>query len=321
MLLAAGVVLAFLAVWYAIGRMTSPLRAARSFGPEGAPSAAPAATDRLRIGTYNIAHGRGLADSNWAGRDRQASAERLRAIAGLLAEQRLDVVVLNEADFGSTWSRGVNQAEAIAREAGFPWRAEGRNIDVGMPFMALRFGNAVLSRFPIVEARAVDYPARSGFEAAAAGKKRGLLCTLELPGGRRVRLLAVHLEHRDEPVRIASAAVIAGLAAEPGPPLIAAGDFNSMPEGWPRASRGAGGRTAISALLADGRFSTALDTPPGEADFTFSSDRPRMVIDWILAPPGHRITRQRALDSQLSDHRPVVAEIALPGPTGSVGLR
>ena len=220
--------------------------------------------------------------------------------------------MLNEVDFGCTWTRGVNQAEFIAREAGFPSRAEGRNLDVHLPFLTFRFGNAVLSRFPIVEARAVDYPARSRFEAAVAGQKRGLLCTLDLGDRRRVRVLAVHLEHRDEPVRIATAGVIAGLASDGGPPLVAAGDFNSTPAGFPHAAKTADGRTALSALLESDRFATGLQGPPAEGDLTFSSDRPRALIDWILVPAGWKIDRQRAIDSQLSDHRPVVAEVELP---------
>jgi len=308
----AGAPLIFLFSWYAMGRATSPLRAARAFNAADAPAAGRPAMSRLRIGTYNIAHGRGLAESNWVGRDAETTAKRLRAIARLLSKENLDIVVLNEVDFGCTWTRGVNQAEFIAREAGLPSRAEGRNLDVHLPFLAFRFGNAVLSRFPIVAARAVDYPARSRFEAAVAGQKRGLLCTLDLGDARRVRVLAVHLEHRDEPVRIATAGVIAGLASDGGPPLIAAGDFNSTPTDFPHAARTADGRTALSELLESGRFATGLQGPPAEGDLTFSSDRPRALIDWILVPTVWKIDRQRAIDSQLSDHRPVVAEVELP---------
>lgn len=310
-LLAVGALAALVVVWYVVGRLTSPLRAARivaSVGADAPPPPRPAPA-LLRIATCNIAHGRGLSDSNWAGRDGEAQLGRLRAIGRLLAEEKPDVVFLNEADFGSTWSRGVNQAEVVAREAGLPCRAEGRNIDVAIPFLAFRFGNAVLSRFPIVEARAVDYPALSRLEAAFAGKKRGLLCTLELAGGGRVRVLAVHLEHRSEDARSAAAEVIARLAADGGPPLVAAGDFNSTPAGYPNEQRDAAGLTALSRLLESGRFRAAVKPAPGPDDFTFSSDRPRMAIDWILVPPGWRIAGQRALDSQLSDHRAVVAEV------------
>ena len=74
--------------------------------------------------------------------------------------------------------------------------------------VSFRFGNAVLSRFPITDAETVDFPAHSGFESFVAGKKRGLLCTLELPGKKPLRLLAVHLEHRSEAVRVSSARII-----------------------------------------------------------------------------------------------------------------
>jgi endonuclease/exonuclease/phosphatase family metal-dependent hydrolase len=77
-----------------------------------------------------------------------------------------------------------------------------------LPFCSFRWGNVVLSRYPIQETSLVDYPAHSTWEALLAGKKRGVVCTVELPEGRRIRLLAVHLEHRSEPVRYRSAQVI-----------------------------------------------------------------------------------------------------------------
>jgi endonuclease/exonuclease/phosphatase family metal-dependent hydrolase len=277
-------------------------------GPES-PSPPPA---ELRVAICNIAHGRGATAGNWGGGGRAARTVRLREIAALLAERKPDVVVLNEVDFDSTWSGRVNQAAVIAREMNMPNRAEQRNVDVSLPFLRLAFGNAVLSRFPIRKARVVELPAYSTLEMLAAGRKKGLLCRLELPGGRELRLLAVHLEHRDEEVRVAAARVIERLRTAEKTPLLAAGDFNSSPRRYPQADLTADGRTALSLLLEGKGFGAAVKENPGPADFTFPSMAPVKAIDWVLAPAGWRLLEHTPLDSRLSDHRPVFVRVALP---------
>jgi endonuclease/exonuclease/phosphatase family metal-dependent hydrolase len=266
----------------------------------------------LRIAAWNIAHGRGLAPGNWTGETREVRLERLRSIACALKPQKPDVVILNEVDFDASWSGRVNAAEVIVREMGMHCHAEGRNVDISLPFFQLRFGNAILSRFPIREARVVDFPGYSGLETFLAGKKRGLLCTLECPGGRQLRVLAVHLDHRSEEVRVSSARAIERLRTESDTPLIAAGDFNSTPENYPLATRDRNGRTALSVLLDGDGFRTLLKPTPTAVDFTFPADRPHNAIDWVLVPPNWNVIEHDPLDLRLSDHRPVVARLAPP---------
>lgn len=303
--------------WYVLGRMTFGRRAVRVRTMEGAGRPdGPSPGAKLRLGTYNIAHGRGLADGNWGGGDRAARLARLRKIARMLKEARLDVVVLNEVDFAAQWSHNVNQAAFIAREAGFAYWVEQCNFEMVFPFCSFRWGNAVLSRYPIQQTSLVDYPAHSKWEALLAGKKRGVVCTVELPEGRRIRLLAVHLEHRSEPVRYRSAEVIERLRAASDLPFVCAGDFNSTPVGYPRAGRGPGGKTALTLLLEGGGFRTLPDSGSGPApeDLTFHAARPEVVIDWILVPPGWQITSKQVLPVDYSDHRPVIASVVMDEP-------
>jgi len=265
----------------------------------------------LRIATYNIAHGRGPTDGNWA-QGGGPKRKRIRKIARMLAEAEADVVILNEVDFDATWSGHQNQAAAIAETAGFPYRAEQRNLDFRFIYGSWKFGNALLSKYPIVEARVVDYPPVAGWESWLAGKKRGLLCTLQLSKRRRVRILAVHLETRSAAVRVASAKRILKVAQQTGPPLIAAGDFNSTPMEFPRSTQTAEGDNAIELLTASRLFQRFdIGTPDGN-DFTFTSMQPHCVIDWILIPDDWTFLEYRVLQSDLSDHRPVVATVKLP---------
>jgi endonuclease/exonuclease/phosphatase family metal-dependent hydrolase len=307
----AGGLLAFVLAWYLLGRVGSLWRECKliSAGAVAEKGAAPA---EIRLVVWNVAHGRGATAGNWGGGSRADKLARLRAVAALIAAQKPDAVVLNEVDFEASWSGRVNQAEVISREAKLSNRAEERNVDVTLPLLKFRFGNAVLSRFPITDARVVRFPGYSKLETFGAGRKKGLLCTLELPGGRRVRLLGVHLEHRSEEVRIAGARAIERARLASKTPMIAAGDFNSCPPGYPRASPDAEGRTALSLLLDGGGFVTSLKKSPGAPDMTFPSTSPDRAIDWVLAPAGWRILEHRPLDSKLSDHLPVFARVAVP---------
>lgn len=308
---------------YAVGRFRATGRRVRVTSDNAAtlPGAtAPPAT--LKIATYNIAHGRGPIDDNWR-EGGGPKRERVLQIAELLRRQNADVVVLNEVDFDATWSGGRNQAAAIARAAGFPHRVEQRNLDFRFLYGSWKFGNAVLSRFPIVEAELVEFPPLSRWESALAGHKRGVVCTLQLPNDRQVRVLAVHIETRSADVRVQCARRIAEIASESGAPLIAAGDFNSTFPGLPHFEQTAGGENAMSVLQSSGRFETPaiarrqeigreradVNAAPGPDHFTWSTAEPDRVIDWILIPSGWRFEEYRVLPSDLSDHRPVVAVV------------
>jgi endonuclease/exonuclease/phosphatase family metal-dependent hydrolase len=105
---------------------------------------------------------------------------------------------------------------------------EQRNIDVTLSLRTFRFGNAILSRYPIAKARAVHFPPFSKLEAALAGNHDGVVAQVLTPIG-RVRVLAVHLEYRSEEVRLQCARILETLAEQGSPPMIAMGDFNSLP--------------------------------------------------------------------------------------------
>jgi endonuclease/exonuclease/phosphatase family metal-dependent hydrolase len=279
--------------WYIVGRATASSRAVH-VAPSAAP--APARLDRpLKILAYNIAHGRGLADTYWAG-DRK---DRLTQIGEMLKQQNADVVVLNEVDLDSTWSGRMNQGAFIADVAGYPFRAEQTNYDLCLPGFRIRFGNAILSRLPIVDAQRVRYASPSKLESAVYGQKDGLLCTLDV-GSAKIRVLGVHLESRFEPTRVATLPVLTDLLSDTAAPLIMAGDFNCEVKSVAQP------QTALDTLLQ----TTSLHRAE-EAGASFPADAPNILIDHVLAQPPIKVTRFEIVDTQLSDHRPVVAEVDL----------
>jgi endonuclease/exonuclease/phosphatase family metal-dependent hydrolase len=264
----------------------------------------------IRVATFNVAHGRGATDDNWEENGSEKHS-RISRIAQRIQQMDADIVVLNEVDFCATWSGHQNQAEAIAEWAGFPHRVEQRNLDFRFVYGSWKFGNAVLSKFPIVDARVIDLPRLRSWEAWLAGFKRGILCTLQLTPEKQICVLAVHLEHRSEQVRVESARMITDIAVSVDVPLIAAGDFNSTPAGFPHAMATDDGENAMEVIKESGVFRSLPETSPGRQDMTYSSTQPTQVIDWILIPKAFSFSDYRVVDTELSDHRPVIATIRL----------
>lgn len=265
--------------------------------------------DGLRIACYNIAHGRGLADSNWSGGDYAVRSARLDAIAAQIRDSGADVIVLNEVDFESSWSGSVNQAQILAEKAGYPYRIEQRNIDFRVLAWTWRFGNAVLSRYPVKNVQRVQLPGYANWETILAGKKQAVLCDVEV-SNTPVRLIAVHLSHRSESLRVQSAEKLVELAQDSPIPVIVAGDLNSTPGGFPKSNRDPGDRNAIEVLDKSTLFHRSPAKAPRDASqFTFHSAKPKSIIDWILSPPDWKFHNYSVHPSRLSDHRMIVTDV------------
>jgi endonuclease/exonuclease/phosphatase family metal-dependent hydrolase len=129
---------------------------------------------RIRVVSYNIHRAIGV--------DRQFRPDRIVSILSYLAA---DVVLLQEVDEGAPRSRELDLAQELAREVGYPHVAVGHNVTLRKG----RYGNATLSRFPILRERNIDLTV--GFR-----KRRGCQHTRLLartPGGRKHRLEVFNL--------------------------------------------------------------------------------------------------------------------------------
>lgn len=284
-------VVGFLLIWFVVIRLKSGENMLRLSGQ--APDIE-GWEGNIRIGCYNLAHGRGSepGGSNWGGGSEEERSARLIAIADLIRTQDLDLLILNEMDFDCTWSHGVNQAAILGDACGFRYRLEQRNLDLGIPFMRVAIGNAILSRFPIKDAETVDFPPVNWWEPLVAGKKRGALGMVRLPNGTELEVFAVHAETRDQEVRKGS---VKALLKRAGESSILAGDFNSVRQG--------NGTTAVDLIFGDGRWMASTASTG-----TFPTVEPRRRIDWIFVPKSWREVESRVLVSDLSDHALVIGE-------------
>ena len=99
------------------------------------------AAARLRVASYNIHRAIGL--------DRRFLPER---IVRILQDHDPDIVLLQEVDEGAPRSREQDMARELAAALGYPHYAAGHNVSLRKG----RYGNATLSRHPIVRERNID---------------------------------------------------------------------------------------------------------------------------------------------------------------------
>lgn len=302
------VVLAILLVPYLSSRIASPFRRVRVVAKSAVGNSGRAdSSDCLRVLTYNIAHGRGLEESNWDGGDAAARQTRLDAIAQVLRKANADVVILNEVDFDSSWSNGINQAEFLAAEAGYSYWVEQRNLDFRALFWTWKFGNSILSKYPLSNAQVVDVPGYSATETLLAGQKRALRVNVKF-GRRDVCVIAAHLCHRSETIRAESMEALLNVARSFDGNTIIAGDLNSSPPELRNTA--ASDVNAISTLDDSKMFQRWPVEPPTSLEqFTFRFGDFQTVIDWILIPRTATYLDYQVIDTDLSDHRPVTTGI------------
>lgn len=247
---------------------------------------------QLRVLSYNIHHGEGI--------DRKLDLDR---IAGVIKSAKPDLVALQEVDEKARRTGSVDQPAELARLTGMHVYFGGN-----IPLEGGRYGNAVLSKFPIEqpqnhllpllgekpEQRGVidctfSLPTRSSAKPSAETEKRAV----------QLRFLATHLDARtDDRERLASAKAINDLASgAPDQAAILAGDLNATPQSEPLAILGK-------------LWKKAGEQPA----LTSGSVKPSRQIDYILLRPAAswKVIEVRVLDESIaSDHRPILAVLEL----------
>lgn len=297
-------------------RFTENSRAIAVEGPENPALPPQRAPESLRLATYNIAHARGSAlhAANTDGGTRAERIARLERIGDHLGQLGLDLVALQAVDFNSWWSEGVDQAAIVARAAGFPYIVRQRNFDGGIPlFRRVDHGNVLLSRFPVVEAERIEFPALRDWERLLRGNFDGLQARIRIGADRDILVITAQLDPRSEPTRVRAAGEMIRRQRATSLPVVILGDLNSTPPGFPMAQITPSSQNTIELLETLGTFQRR--PARGQAtwhDFTFPTEAPRRIIDWIL-PDRNWTFLQYELVRELreSDHLPVIATLRL----------
>ena len=240
---------------------------------------------KLKIMTYNIQHGHiHLSDPGRIA---------LEEMAEVIRECGADIIGLNEVRGRGTHPEYTAQVERMADCLGFHcWF--GRSICVGGQNP---YGNAVLSRWPICEAKVNHIPDPCEAERGRRFEHRSILrAVIELPEGGYFTVFSSHFgltppEQRNA-VTLASALTDAERL-----PFALMGDFNVTPDD--------------PVLLP---LNEKLNTTNAqlEGQLSHPSHAPVDRIDYIYVSRSAAVLSAEVLPAQASDHRPVVAEIEIP---------
>ena len=245
---------------------------------------------KLSLLTYNIHRAIGV--------DRRF---RLQRIADVLEHHAADIVLLQEVDEGAPRSRELDLARELAAAVGYPYVAVGHNVSMRRG----RYGNATLSRFPIVRERNIDL-------TIAWRKRRGCQHTHVRVGpegeGRELDIFNLHLglsaAERHEQIRVLTRSHEFAASA-PGQPCVVGGDFND----W---------RSLLYGAFVDAlgfRCATQLDSGRRRCLRTYPAFSPSGGLDRVYFRGPLRLldarTSRLAVARLASDHLPVYVEFEL----------
>jgi len=245
----------------------------------------PAAPRVLRVLVYNI----------HAGKD-AGGVDNLARVADLVREVRADLVLLQEVDRGTRRSGGVDQPDVLARGTGFS-AAFGKTLD----YDGGEYGIATLSRWPIARHELIRLPVdppqqRSGGSYEPRGAQR---VVVRAPGG-DITVVNTHLDaSRDDHYRRQEIRTVLATARDAPAPVLVGGDLNSTPDSEVQvATRAAGLRDAW------------LECGRGEG-LTYPATTPTKRIDYLYLSGAASCAAGLVLETQASDHRPVLVTVRL----------
>ncbi|NRB46401.1 MAG: endonuclease/exonuclease/phosphatase family protein [Saprospiraceae bacterium] len=226
-------------------------------------------TKIVRVLSFNILHGRTTkGDFN------------LDVLANLIKKYDPDLVAMQEVDFKANRSKRYD----LATELG--WRTHMVPLfGKAMDFDGGEYGEAVLSRYSILQSRVVALPNLPKQEPRAA-----LEVLTIIPAGDTIAFVGTHLAHEGEAGRILQVEKINEAFSQNGYPTILVGDLNAKPESEP-----------IRILQKHWTTSYGDEDPAP----TYPSDNPRIKIDYVMFSPANRwkvLERTVIKDTVASDH-------------------
>lgn len=233
----------------------------------------------LRVMTYNIHVGVGM--------DKKLDLPR---VADVINAQHPDLVALQEVDRGVTRTQRIDEIVELSKLTRMEYA-----FAFNLHYQGGQYGVAILSRFPI---RATDHRL---FQNTREAERRGFIRAEVSVDGRVLNFVTTHLDYQYEDGRLFEAQqLLRALKDVPGP-LVIVGDFNDIPAG--RAYQ-----------LMRYQFGDAwIESRSTDEGFSYPTDKPAKRIDYIFFRSTDRVRTKRAwiVDTQASDHVPVVADLEI----------
>ncbi len=242
----------------------------------------------LRVISFNIHHG----ESTLGHFD-------LEGQATVLWDSGADIAFLQEVDVKSERSGWVDQVEVLAKLAGFPYFAFGRNREV----QGGGYGNAILSRFPLspptnhlIPLDEPDRPRPFLGRNRYTCEQRGILHAAATIHSQTVHLFCSHFGFLANEPQDGTRALL-DLIRPIQEPIIFGGDLNAWEERDGEISPLREVFTDCALALGHGRVKT------------WPARGPRLRLDYIFVRGDYRPVNFWAVPTLTSDHHPVVVEL------------
>lgn len=228
----------------------------------------------IRIMSYNIHHG--------ISRDGKLDINK---IAEVIRESGAQIVGLQEVDYRFIRTFFRDQARELAEKLDMHYYF-GENFTL----FGAGYGNAVLSKFPIVSA--------SNLQLDSKGEQRGVVSARIDIHGKEVNFLVTHLS-LNRSIRDTQLQQIRKYIGLLEDEVILVGDFNSTPE-------------AGEIMYMERELKEAAKEMGKEDLYTFvARDGARERIDYIFLSPEIAVSDVYTIESDASDHLPLVADIGI----------
>jgi len=245
------------------------------------------ASDVIRIMTYNV--------HSCIGMDGKISPER---IARVIKRHDPDIIALQELDVGRARTNNDDQPRLIAQTLGMSYCFHPSVVGNGE-----RYGDAVLSRYPIELVRAARLP---GLMRNPMAEPRGVIWTAIDIAGHKINFFNTHLGFFPlEGIFQGKALCSTEWLSHPGckGPVVLCGDFNALPDSHLCRN--------IKQALRDAQ--EGLDGHKPKA--TWFSHYPIGRIDHVFVSPQVEVTyvevSRTDLDKIASDHLPLIVDIKI----------
>lgn len=202
----------------------------------------------------------------------------LFAVADLIKKCGADVIALQEVDRGCRRSDGVDMAAVIARRAGY----RRRHFIAIRPFQGGTYGTAILSRFPILGRKTINYKVKVAKQGTSCG-----YVTLDVEGT-PVTVFNTHLSCESDEANLDTMRCLDGVLRGFGGDFLCCGDFNTSPA--------AVGANVHGVRLANASLCTYADRS----------------IDNILYTEGFSVSDVRTVDAvtdMISDHNVLICRV------------
>jgi len=244
----------------------------------------------LKVMTLNVAHGRGTGFHQML----QSSDEimkNLDSIDMLVKQAAPDIVAFQEIDGPSFWSGRFNHLDYLASRGAFVRSILASHVDA----IGLSYGTALMSRYDLSNPQAITFAPSLSLVPTGF-----VVSTVRWPGRDDILIdvVSVHLDFMSGSARKKQADELIAVLRARNNRLIIMGDLNT---GWSQQG-------SAAQYLAEKLGLNAYQPENGKL-ITFPMLGKR--LDWVLISPDLEFRSYDVIGTGISDHRGVLAELAL----------